>query len=110
MRLARLFPAFALGLIPAAAAAQRTLTVDLGTSQTLAQVVENVVTFMARSVGIVCAALVIVGALMIVASRGDDSLKNRGKDLIIYSLIGMAIVLGAAAILRMTFFLVYSAA
>jgi hypothetical protein len=110
MRLARLLPALALGFVPAVAAAQRTLTVNLGTDQTLAQVVENVVTFMARSVGIICAALVIVGAFMIVASRGEDSLKNRGKDLIIYSLIGMAVVLGAAAILRMTFFVIYSAA
>jgi nitrate reductase gamma subunit len=86
----------------------RTLQVDLGTPLSLTAIVVNVINFMARSIGIVAAALVIIGALMIVISRGEDPMLSRGKDLIIYSLIGVAIVLGAAAILRMAFYIIYT--
>lgn len=108
MRFLRALPAFLLGLLPQIASAQRTLTVELGTRQSITEIAENVVTFLARSVGIVCAALVILGALFIVASRGEDPLKSRGKDLILYSLIGLAVVLGSAGILQMVFYILYT--
>lgn len=107
MRFIRVLSVACLALVPQIAAAQRTLTVELGTRQSITEVVSNIITFMARSVGIVAAACVIVGALLIAASRGEDPLKSRGKDLIIYSLIGLAVVLGAAAILRMVFYIVF---
>ncbi len=108
MRFRRVLPASLLAFVPAIAAAQRTLTVELGTRQSILEIGENVVTFLARSIGIVCAALVILGALFIVASRGEDPLKSRGKDLVLYSLIGLAVVLGSAGILQMVFYILYT--
>lgn len=87
---------------------QRTLTVELGARVSFDELVGNIVTFLAGTIVIVSLVLFTAGALCIVLSRGEDPLLSRGKDLMIYSLVGLAVVLGSAGILQTIFYLVYS--
>lgn len=107
MRFIRPVVALLLSLLPVVAHAQRTLTVELGARMSIAEVASNIVSFLSRSAGIICATLVIIGALFIVVSRGEDPWKSRGQDLVIYSLVGLAIILGAAGIIRVIYFVIY---
>lgn len=92
---------------PATAWAQRTLQVDLGPRIGLVQLATNIINFLARSIGFIAIALFMIGALMIAVSRGEDPMLSRGKDLVIYSLIGAAVVLGSFGIIRTIFYLIY---
>lgn len=92
-------------LAPATASAQ--LVVDIGTRLNIGQLLSNIVNFLAASIGFVTVAIFIFGALKLTASGAHEDWRQQGKDLMIGSLIGMALVLGAYAILRtVMFFLV----
>jgi hypothetical protein len=84
--------------VPAASAQQ--LVVDIGTPLSWGQLTNNVVTFLAASIGFVSVAIFIFGALKMTASGFNEEWRNQGKDLMVKSLVAMAIVLGAYAILR----------
>ena len=67
-----------------------------------------IINYMAGALIFVISAMVIVGALFIVLSRGESEMVTKGKNLIIGSLIGAAVVLGAYSILRTVFYFVYA--
>ncbi|MEK7591060.1 MAG: hypothetical protein AAB489_02525 [Patescibacteria group bacterium] len=107
----RIFPLLGLALAPirASALAVRTLTVDLGSGLSLLGVVGNVVEMLALTAIIFTTVLFLIGAFMMILSRGKDDQLSKGKDLMIQSLIGLAVVGGAYALIRTLFWLIYFA-
>lgn len=90
-------------LAPSSASA---LVVDIGTKLSWEQLTGNIIKFLAASIGFLTVAIFIYGALLLTASGAHEEWKNKGKDIMIGSLVAMVIVLGAYAILRtVAFFL-----
>lgn len=78
-----------------------------GVRLSVGQIAGNIINFLAASIGFVAVASFIYGALLITGSGYHEDWRNKGKQIMIDSLIAMAVVLGAYAILRtVTFFLV----
>lgn len=94
-------------LLPAGVAAQRTLTVDIGTRLSFNQIAVNVMFFLASSITAIGIALFLVGAFMLVFSHGKDDYIQKGKDLMIGSMLGIVVVMSAVAIVRTVYFFVY---
>jgi ABC-type nickel/cobalt efflux system permease component RcnA len=100
-RFRQAIPAFCAGiLLPTVAFAQRQLNVSIGTSFNVDQIVSRVVSFLAATITTVASAMFVVGAFMIVLAGAKEDYKQRGKDLMIGSLLSVATVLGAYAIYR----------
>ena len=70
-------------------------------------IVNNVVTVATNSIGYLCTAIFIVGALLFTISAGDEQRKSTGKDLMLGAVIGIAIVAGARGILNLVYFFLY---
>ena len=105
---------FSLGLaLPVSAAAfagqHRTLVVDLGSSIALPQLVSNAIAAFLVLIILLVTVLFLLGAFYVVMSHGKEDLVQKGKDLMIQSLIGLAVVLGAYGIIRTAFYLLYAA-
>jgi Type IV secretion system pilin len=100
-------------LMPARALAlqNRTWAVNTGGGRpTVETFFSNLIAYSAYLIGFVTATLFLIGALMVVLSRGKPDQMENGKKLMINSLIGMMIVLGAYGILRtVTYIVTYSA-
>lgn len=94
-----------LAFAPSAASAQQ-LIVDIGTQLSWGQLTGNIVNFLAASIGFVCVAIFIYGALLLTASGAHEEWRNKGKEIMIGSLVAMTIVLGAYAILRTVAFFI----
>lgn len=86
-------------LIPACVYA-RTLTVTIGTADDLNTIVNRIVVFLSSSITAVATAMFLVGAFMIVLSGAKEDFKQKGKDLMIGSLLSIGVVLGAYGIYR----------
>lgn len=93
-------PVFAYTTVP--------LTVNIGTSASFSQVAANFVNFLAGIAVVVCGAVFLVGTLFVVLSRGKDDQVQKGKDLMLGSLIGLAVIVAAYAIVGTTFHFLYS--
>ncbi len=90
-------------LLPFFAAAEeppRTLTVNIGTSFDFQTIVLNVIDFLATTITTIATVMFLVGAFMIVLAGAKEDYKQRGKDLMIGSIMSIAVVLGAYAIYR----------
>lgn len=91
------------GCLPAAAAAAP-LKVDvsgqLGVSNTILNVLDNIVTFLGQAIVFVSGAMFLTGAFLLILSGARESLKELGKNLMIGSLVGLGVVLGSYAIWR----------
>ncbi|HLD32984.1 MAG TPA: hypothetical protein VJB10_05355 [Candidatus Peribacteraceae bacterium] len=75
---------------------------------TIPVIVNNVVSVAVNSIGYVCTAVFIAGAVLFAASAGDEQRKSLGKDLMIGAVIGIAIVAGARGILNLAYFFMYA--
>ena len=95
-----------LRLVLAVQTASAQLTVNIGTVLSWEQLTGNIIDFLAASIGFLCVAIFIYGALLLTASGAHEEWKNKGKDIMIGSLVAMVIVLGAYAILRTVAFFV----
>ncbi len=91
--------------LPAVSSAQQ-LIVDIGTQMSWQQLTGNIVNFLAAAIGFITVAIFIYGALLLTASGAHEEWKNKGKDIMIGSLVAMVIVLGAYAILRTVAFFI----
>jgi len=84
----------------------RQLNVGIGTQLTILQILTRLVAFLAYAIVPIAGAMFLVGAFMIILSGAKEDYKQRGKDLMIGSLMGIGVTLGAYAILRtVSFFL-----
>lgn len=97
---------FLLKLSAAPRAAFAQVTVNIGSPLSWEQLTGNIINFLAASIGFLSVAIFIYGALLLTASGAHEEWKNKGKDIMIGSLIGMVIVLCAYAILRTVAFFV----
>lgn len=57
-------------------------------------------TYLTGMIGLIALTMFIVGAFMLTLSGVKEDLRERGKDMMIGSVISMAVVAGAYAILR----------
>jgi hypothetical protein len=107
LRVRRLIALCSGGLLflPLAAFAD-TLNVDIGTQFSISQIFQRVIFFLAASITAIGSAMFVVGAFMIILSGVKEDMKQRGKDLMIGSLLGVGVVLGAYAILRTVAFFI----
>ena len=97
-----------LGVFTPSLAHARTLAITLGTSLSVEAILTNIINYLAAAIVFVASAAFVVGAYFITFSRGEPDTVNRGKSLMIGSIIGMAVVLGAFAILRTVFYFIYA--
>lgn len=95
-----------LRLVLAVQTASAQLTVNIGTVLSWEQLTGNIINFLAASIGFLAVAIFIYGALLLTASGAHEEWKNKGKDIMIGSLVAMVIVLGAYAILRTVAFFI----
>ncbi len=99
---------FLLALLPASVLAQgRTLSLGMGTSRNVSQVLVAIINYMAGAIVFLATAMFIVGAFFITFSRGEADAVTKGKNFMINGIIGMAVVLGSYAILRTVFYFIY---
>ncbi len=80
--------------------APQTLHVNVGTTLTFWSIVQNIVTFLANSIVLISTAMFVVGAVLMMASGVKEDWKQRGKDFLIGSTLGIIVVLGAYALFR----------
>lgn len=80
----------------------------IGTNLTPALIFTNITNFLMRFSVFVCIAVFILGAFYMVFSRGKEDLLQKGKDLMIGAMIGLAVILGAYAIIRTFFYVLYT--
>jgi hypothetical protein len=104
----RLLPLLLSLIAPFQAHAQRTLGINLGSNLSVEAILTNIINYMGGAILFVASACFAMGAFYMTFSRGDPDLVNRGRGIIIGSVIGMAVVLGAFAILRTVFFFIYA--
>lgn len=72
-----------------------------------ADVVNNVVSLLERSIVSVATAMFLVGAFLYALSGEKEDRKNMGKDFMIGALVGVAIVVSAKLILNLTLYFIY---
>lgn len=73
---------------------------DPAGSPSLDTTVESVINILSVIVGAISVVMVIIGGLKFVASRGDSSGINSGRNTIIYAIVGLIIVVLAQVIVR----------
>lgn len=97
-----------LSLVPSAYASHPPgmhLPVYIGTASTFATLVTKITDFLTGLILFVCGVVFVVGALFMVVGGVKEEQKQKGKDLMVSSLIGFAVVLAARAILNTIMFL-----
>ncbi len=96
-------------LVPslAQAAEGRFVVVTTGVRIPFSQMMSNVTGFLAVSSVSVCTLLFLLGAAQLTISAGDQTKVDNGKKMMISSLIGLAFVLSAYAIVRTVLFFLY---
>jgi hypothetical protein len=95
-------------LIPTAhALEQRFMVINTGIRVSFGQVLSNAVNFFTGSIAIVCVTIFLLGAGYWVAAAGKQELIDTGKKHMLGALQGLAVTLGAYAIVRTAFFLLY---
>lgn len=102
LRLHRFFVPFALALalvllpLPSEAA----LTISTGTSFTFWGIITRIIGYLAGAIAAVAMAMFTVGAFFVTIAGAKEDYKQKGKDLMIGSVLSLTVVLGAYAILR----------
>ena len=86
----------------------RQLIVATGSSITFFGVANNIILFMAGAIPAIATAMFVVGAFMVTISGIKEEYRQTGKNLMIGSVMSLAVVLGAYALLRtVDFFLTH---
>lgn len=77
---------------------------ETGIRATFPQLMSRIVGWLATSGVAVCAAFFLVGAFMMVLNSAKPDKAEQGKDIMIQSMIGLFVILGAYGILRTVFY------
>lgn len=95
-------------LLPAAAAAEgRSITLSTGFNMSLTDILGNVVKVGAEWISGFCVMLFLIGAFLMVINAGKEERAKMGQSLVISSLIGLGVTLGAAAIVQTVLYVIY---
>lgn len=73
---------------------------DVSGAISLTQILTNVLTFLTGIVGILSIIMLIIGALMILSSAGDEDRIDSGKKIVKYSVIGIIVAFAALVIVK----------
>lgn len=80
----------------------KTLTVNtIGRSFQFWTVIGSIMSYLTGAIGAVAITMFVVGALLVTLSGIKEDWRQKGKDFMIGSIISLAVVLGAYALLRM---------
>jgi len=63
--------------------------------KTLLEILTNALNFLLSIVGIIAIIMLVIGGLMYLTSAGDEERMNKGKSIVVYSLIGITVALSA---------------
>lgn len=77
-----------------------------GTNVTPAGIITSIVNFLWAAIVAFCTVIFALGALFMILGAGKEDMFQKGKTMMIGGIIGLAVVIGAPAILR-TFFKVF---
>lgn len=72
----------------------------VGGALTLAQIATNVLNFLLSTVGVLAIIMMVFGGLMYLLAAGDESRIETGKSIVKYSIIGVAVTLGALVLVN----------
>ncbi|MEI6553725.1 MAG: TrbC/VirB2 family protein [bacterium] len=90
---------FGLGYVPSVASAAATIDNPLGTStNTLEDVLNIIIKAVQAIAGILSVVFVILAGLKFVLAAGDPAKIKKARDMLLYVVIGVAIIFGAQAI------------
>ena len=78
-----------------------------GSSLNITQLFINIQGGLFAVIMVICTAIFIAGAFFFAISAGDEQRKSLGKDLMVGAVIGLIIVVGAKAIVNLTFNFIY---
>lgn len=67
----------------------------------------NLASVLQNTIMPVCGAIFALGALLYIASAGNDERKNQGKEFMIGAVIGLGVVVAANTILDLTIYFIY---
>ena len=90
-----------------AAHAQRSVVLTTGIRIGLTEAFSNFYAFLSSTGVLLCTLIFVAGAATLTASHGDQTKVDNGKKMMIGSLVGIAIILGAYGVLRTTLFFLY---
>jgi hypothetical protein len=99
--------AFLSNILTASAYAPRVWSVNVGTARTPMQVISTLIGSIAEGAVWFIGAIFMIGTLFVVMSFGKESTLQKGKDLMLYALIGLGVILGSYAIMRTFFYVIY---
>ena len=71
-----------------------------GTGQDINQGIGNLLNVIFASIGVLAVIMIIIGGLYYVTSQGDPGKVKRGKDTILYGIVGLVIAFLAIAIVN----------
>jgi large-conductance mechanosensitive channel len=87
---------------------QRILSVDTGFKAiTFPRLITNIINFLVGAIAIFCLTLFLVGAYHMVVAGENETRLGKGKDLMLGSLIGLAVGLSAYAVVRTVFYIIF---
>ena len=75
---------------------------------TNAQIILKILTALFTSAALVCVAIFLIGAACLVFSAGNDTLLQKGKGMMVGSMIGLALIVGSFGIYRTVIFILYA--
>ena len=71
------------------------LGIVIGNVRSSEDLAKNIITFLARLIGLFAVLSIMAGGTMMIVSTNNESLQTKGKNLIIYSVVAVVAVLGA---------------
>ena len=86
-----------------------TLDIRIGSGLTIPQILGRIITYLGLAIGVVCMALILIGAFFVVIGGAKEDARGKGKDMIVGALIGLIVVGIAYAILRTVTYFLYVA-
>ncbi len=92
--------------LPSLALAQNTITI-YGSTMTLPEFLQGLVTAGAKWIGALCTTLFLVGAFWMVINAGKEERAKQGRTIMTNAFIGLAIVLLSYAIIRTIFYIIF---
>ena len=75
-------------------------SVNNGNQTELMPVVKNIITAIIGIIGIIAVVMIIIGGISYATSQGDPQKVKKGKDTILYGIIGLVVALLAFAIVQ----------
>lgn len=79
----------------------------IGANLSPMSILANVARFLMAMGVFVCITVFMLGAFYMAFSRGKEDLLQKGKDLMIGAVVGLAVILGAYGIIRTFFYVLY---